>query len=197
VLLKLTVPGVPDVYQGTELWAFTLVDPDNRRAVDYERRAQLLEEIRRSDEMSAEQLRKYVGSLFDHIADGRIKLYFTWRALSVRRRFDAVFRLGHYQPLRATGSQLDSVCAFSRSYEGTEVLIVVSRWFARLRGGNGLPHGVATWQDTRIDVPREGGWTNVLTGERVSAEHSGGQTSLALAQVFATLPWALLVPGED
>ena len=197
VLLKLTVPGVPDLYQGTELWAFTLVDPDNRRAVDYEHRAELLQQIRQSDEMPAEQLRKYVGSLFDGIADGRIKLYFTWRALSVRSRFDAVFRLGHYQPLRATGSQLDSVCAFSRSHEGTDVLIVVSRWFARLRGGNGLPHGIETWQDTRIDVAREGSWINVLTGERVTAEHSGGQTSLALAQVFATLPWALLVPADD
>ena len=127
--------------------------------------------------------------------DGRIKLYFTWRALAVRERFDAVFRFGQYVPLRASGtSQLDSVCAFARSHEGTDVLIAVGRWFARLRGTEGLPRG-EIWQDTRIDVPREGTWINVLTGESVTADATAAQPSLALAQVFATLPWALLVPA--
>ncbi len=195
VLLKLTVPGVPDLYQGTELWCFQLVDPDNRRPVDYAHRERLLDEVSQADQLAPGELLELVRALTGHIEDGRIKLYFTWRALAVRDRFDAVFRFGQYVPLRVSGTtQLDSVCAFARSYEGTDVLVAVGRWFARLCGTDRLPQG-EVWQDARIDVPRAGTWINALTGESVTADGTAVQPSLALAQVFVTLPWALLVPA--
>jgi (1->4)-alpha-D-glucan 1-alpha-D-glucosylmutase len=191
VVLKLTVPGVPDLYQGTELWSFDLVDPDNRRQVDYALRARLLDEISASAELDADRLRGLVQSLLASMPDGRIKLYFTWKLLALRAQLDAVFRFGEYLPLRVTGTQSDSVIAFVRSHEGTDVVVVVSRWFARLGGANALPTGAEAWQDTRVDVPSSGTWTNVLTGEGAVADDQ--QPALALAASFATMPWGVYV----
>jgi (1->4)-alpha-D-glucan 1-alpha-D-glucosylmutase len=187
VLLKFTVPGVPDLYQGTELWAFDLVDPDNRRPVDYRLRTHLLDEM--ASAAQPDGLRGYVQSLLDSMPDGRIKLYFTWKLLTLRNQLDAVFRFGEYAPLRVSGAQSDAVIAFSRSYDGTEVLVAASRWFARLGGANALPVGAAAWSDTRIDVPSAGAWSNVLTGERVQLDEQ--QPVLALAEAFATMPWGV------
>jgi (1->4)-alpha-D-glucan 1-alpha-D-glucosylmutase len=109
VVLKITAPGVPDFYQGSELWDFSLVDPDNRRPVDYEQRKRLLARVRDAD--PAELLRKW--------PDGRVKMYVTARALEVRARHAEVFRRGEYRALRAS-----HVCAFAR---GDEIVVAVPR----------------------------------------------------------------------
>jgi len=189
VLLKLTVPGVPDIYQGTELWSFDLVDPDNRREVDYALRARWLDETARSAELDENSLRGFVQSLLEAMPDGRIKLYFTFKLLGLRAQLDAVFRFGDYVPLRVSGAQSDSIIAFVRSHEGSDIVVIVSRWFARLGGANALPVGADAWQDTRVDVPSSGTWLNVLTGERVVADEQ--QPGLLLADAFATMPWAV------
>jgi (1->4)-alpha-D-glucan 1-alpha-D-glucosylmutase len=186
VLLKLTVPGVPDLYQGTELWSFDLVDPDNRRPVDYALRARMLDEIA-SGAANAETLAAYVRGLLDTIEDARIKLYFTWKLLRLRTELDAVFRHGDYVPLRVAGAQSDCVIAFARSFDGADVLIAAGRWFARLGGATALPVGNA-WQDTRIEVPYAGAWRNVLSGERALID-----AQLPLAEGFATMPWGAWV----
>jgi (1->4)-alpha-D-glucan 1-alpha-D-glucosylmutase len=191
VVLKLTVPGVPDVYQGTELWSFDLVDPDNRRPVDYALRTRLLDEIAASAELGGEPLRGFVESLLQSMRDGRIKLYFTWKLLRLRGQLDALFRFGEYAPLRVTGTHSDCVIAFARSHEGTEVIVIVSRWFARLGGVDALPIGAELWQDTQVDVPGAGTWVNVLTGERATADEK--QPAFALAQILATMPWGVYV----
>ncbi|MEO8627732.1 MAG: malto-oligosyltrehalose synthase [Betaproteobacteria bacterium] len=193
LLLKLTVPGVPDLYQGTELWSFNLVDPDNRQSVDYEQREQLIDEVRKAHRMSPNALHAYATALGASLEDGRIKLYLTWRTLTLRNRFDAQFRFGQYVPLHVSGSRVESLCAFSRSHEGIDVVIAVGRWFARLSSGEAIPHGADAWEDTRIYVPHAGAWTNALTGESVQANVVDGQASIAVAQLFATWPWALLI----
>jgi len=107
-LLKLTCPGVPDTYQGTEIWDFSLVDPDNRRAVDYGKRQCLLEDIRRCAGFSSEQFLSYARELLQNMQDGRIKMYVTWKALTFRNETTAVFRDGDYTALKARGVPADN-----------------------------------------------------------------------------------------
>ena len=191
VLLKFTVPGVPDLYQGTELWSFDLVDPDNRRRLDYALRARLLDEVAAAAELDADRLGGFARSLLESMPDGRIKLYFTWKLLALRAQFAAVFRFGEYVPLRVTGTQSDCVIAFVRSHEGTDVVVVVSRFFARLGGASALPVGAEVWQDTRVEIPSSGNWRNLLTGKRTETDVQ--HPTLPLADVFATMPWGVYV----
>src|SRR6185437_3331423 len=99
-LLRLTAPGVPDTYQGTELWDFSLVDPDNRRPVDYERRAQMLQEIQSRTQMPDYDARAHVRELLASMQDGRIKLFLTWRTLACRSEYPGLFTSGQYIPLQ-------------------------------------------------------------------------------------------------
>ena len=125
LLLKLTAPGVPDIYQGNELWDFSLVDPDNRRPVDYQQRRRLLDELKRrvaqaglagrgdgAGERPAGDLRALAQELVEQCPDGRIKLFVTYRTLNLRREQAALFRDGAYRALTAGGAQADHVVAF-------------------------------------------------------------------------------------
>ena len=106
VLLKLTAPGVPDVYQGNEIWDFSLVDPDNRRPVDYLERRKMLDALKGADP----------GELLDNWSDGRIKLFLTHRLLTFRREKGELFQRGGYQPLSLTGEFADCCVAFARNW---------------------------------------------------------------------------------
>src|SRR5205823_6318119 len=119
-VLKLCSPGVPDIYQGNEMWDFSLVDPDNRRPVDYDLRAWLLGELRDAPGDRAALARTLVGSR----EDGRIKLYLTQRALTYRRSHAELFRDGRYQPLFASPDAREHIVAFARSDGDAEVLVV-------------------------------------------------------------------------
>jgi len=192
VVLKATVPGVPDIYQGNESWDFSLVDPDNRRPVDYARHIAFLAEMQRAAEHGHEALRSYADALFGAMGDGRLKLYVTWRLLQLRRQLDAVFREGDYFPLRVRGPRANNVCAFGRQHDGVQLVVIASRWFARLLSTGQAPVGDAVWHDTEIETPR-GDWLDVLTGQFVSTAQTEG--ALPLASVFSTLPWAVLAPA--
>ena len=114
-LIKLTAPGVPDTYQGTELWDFTLVDPDNRRPIDYQSRSRMLTELKQrweSDEREA-----FLRSLLENPREPRIKLFLTWRALDQRQKFPALFSMGHYVPIQIEGPLATT---FSPSGAGTK-----------------------------------------------------------------------------
>ena len=186
-LLKFTVPGVPDIYQGNEVWDFSLVDPDNRRPVDYARRAALLEDLRAFPE--APDWRARVRNLLDTPDDGRAKLYLTWRALRLRARFEAVFRDGEYLPVTVHGERAEHVCAFARRAGGVEVLVVAPRWFARLTEGAVRPLG-DVWVDTALEwEPGRDGFRDWFTGER----HSPVDGRLQLREVLADFPVAVLV----
>ncbi|NIR29979.1 MAG: malto-oligosyltrehalose synthase [Gammaproteobacteria bacterium] len=199
-LLKLTAPGVPDIYQGNELPVFSLVDPDNRNPVDYDCRRAMLEEVRRSTEDET-NLAACAKTFADEIEDGRAKLYLTWRTLALRRRWAAAFARGDYVPLRADGSKAEHLFGFARVHGGRQVIVVVPRWLARLAGDReAAPVDAARWSGTWIvlDRMRPGAdYRNVLTGERVQIGQRDGAPALAAVQLFAHFPVALLVNPES
>ncbi|MEX2489073.1 MAG: malto-oligosyltrehalose synthase [Pseudomonadales bacterium] len=161
-LLKLTVPGVPDIYQGTELWAFHLVDPDNRKPVDFQVRQEVLETLAARIE-AGEDLVELVRELMDRIEDGHIKLYLILQTLALRKREPQLFISGDYVPLNVEGPNADHVCAFERRLGACRVVVVACRWFARLEANPG-------WEHTWIEAPsveESIAWRDVLTGERI------------------------------
>ncbi|MEX1162904.1 MAG: hypothetical protein WEB03_04925, partial [Nitriliruptor sp.] len=173
-LLKLTSPGVPDVYQGTELWDLSLVDPDNRRPVDLERRRQLL------GELTAE--RPHPVDLLGRVDEGLPKLWVTARALQRRRDRPASFGPdGTYTPRYATGARADHVVAFTR---GDDVAVVAPRQVISL----GSEFETWDWHDTELELP-PGRWRCVLSDQVVD----GGGGPVAVADVLAAFPVALLV----
>jgi (1->4)-alpha-D-glucan 1-alpha-D-glucosylmutase len=189
-LLKLTAPGVPDIYQGNELWDFSLVDPDNRRPVDYERRRRVLAEIEQSTDHSA---------LLATLEDGRAKLCLTWRVLQFRRANAALFRDGSYIPLRTRGEYANHLCAFARKHEDTSVIVIVPRLTARLHGErDGLPVGRDVWADTAVELPGrrnlDGEFQSVLDGNRVPVGVEG-ETRLILAR-DALARWPVALSGS-
>ncbi|MBE0467005.1 MAG: malto-oligosyltrehalose synthase [Candidatus Desulforudis sp.] len=208
VLLKITSPGVPDFYQGSELWDFSLVDPDNRRPVDFEARAALLAEIRTWTGGDRQAL---VREVLDRWEDGRVKLYLTYQALQFRRSRAALFTSGEYRPLGTAGGRGEHVCAFARYLGDTWIVTAVPRLPVKLldagRGKGpvvtGLPLGEAVWGESVLLLPSEAPehWRDVFTGERltgrvVSRAVPPGKTALALADVFRHFPAALLA-GEN
>ena len=176
-VLKLASPGVPDIYQGCELWDLTLVDPDNRRPIDFDLRRRTLEEIRSSKLAQAELAR----SLYESWEDGRIKLHVTQAALGLRRKFPKLFSEGSYVPLQVSGPRAANICAFARVHEGRFAIAVVPRLVAGLLEGPKLP--ARAFEGTTIEAPTGAPLRDVLTGE---------QRSLAVDELFATLPVALL-----
>jgi (1->4)-alpha-D-glucan 1-alpha-D-glucosylmutase len=196
-LLKLTVPGVPDIYQGNELWDFSLVDPDNRRPVNYAQRQQLLKELEISVAVPQDALAKQVRQLLDDMTDGRAKLYLTWRLLHSRKRWLNVFQDGAYLPLMTTGSRKDHLCAFARQAGEITLVIVAPRWFSRLipAASGQLPLGNTVWGTTTVEVPNLAAGMrgmNVLTGEIVEVTQTNDIPALAASTLFISFPVALL-----
>ncbi|HEV8584764.1 MAG TPA: malto-oligosyltrehalose synthase [Methylomirabilota bacterium] len=192
-LIKITAPGVPDFYQGTELWDLSLVDPDNRRPVDWALRRRLLGELERR--LAAHGDRPgFAFELFKAKEDGRVKLFLIREALGFRRARSALFAGGDYRPLEARGPLAEHGCAFARVGEGGAALTVVPRLLAR-RGLETPPLGPEYWEDTTLAVPPDLGarFVNALTGERVEARDG----ALALGDVFAHFPVALLASEAD
>jgi (1->4)-alpha-D-glucan 1-alpha-D-glucosylmutase len=161
-VLKLTAPGVPDFYQGSELWDFSLVDPDNRRAVDYEKRQSMLRRLR---------VKADLGTMLRRFGDGRIKMFVTWKTLELRPRIS-----GAYSPIDAGRN----VVAFTR---GNDILVLVPR-FATEITKVGVPPLGSVWGDATCRVPRAA-WRNIFTGETLEGD------TLRLADVFARMPVAV------
>ncbi|MDH5577626.1 MAG: malto-oligosyltrehalose synthase, partial [Betaproteobacteria bacterium] len=182
-LIKYASPGVPDVYQGTELMDLSLVDPDNRRPVDYALRAHLLEELGALSDPRP---------LLDTLQDGRAKLWVTWRMLELRRKLPELFRDGSYAPLAASGKHAEHVLAFARTHASGTVVVVAGRLYAKMLGAAGkLPLGEA-WEDTALALPPGAtALENVLTGERLEAP----QGSVPLVKICARFPLAAFLVG--
>ncbi len=193
-LLKLTCPGVPDIYQGNEVWDFSLVDPDNRRPVDYLRRRQMFESIR---ELGRDPGKLSLGELLEDPEDGRIKLYLIWRTLCLRRQHADLFQQGEYLPLAVEGEKADHVVAFIRKTESASVLVVVPRLVAGLLQDREVaPVGPQIWGDTHLVLPH---WAdkcwNAFTGELVSLQRSNGGAHLSVSEILKDFPVALCSTG--
>jgi (1->4)-alpha-D-glucan 1-alpha-D-glucosylmutase len=195
VVLKIASPGVPDFYQGNELWELSLVDPDNRRPVDYAVRAGYLDALHElaGKEGPGAVCRDVLGNL----GDGRAKLWTTHRALQLRTREHAIFRRGEYIALEVQGERQEHVIAFLRRDKSTgrSVLAVLPRFACTLmRGKPQLPLGEA-WGKDQLRLPVSPGtrYTNVFSGESVTVAEQQG---LPLSAIFTTYPVALLVSEQ-
>lgn len=193
-LLKITSPGIPDFYQGTELWDLSLVDPDNRRPVDFSLRKGMLAALQ---SLEAEKgLLETVRELTATLEDGRIKQFMTWKALALRKNRRGLFESGRYLPLKVEGTRKEHVCAFERSDNDDSVLVLAPRFFSRLTAnGAMLPLGAEVWQDTWVMQPFDSPtsrYRNIFTGQLFELELLDGQPGLALGKVFAEFPVAVL-----
>jgi (1->4)-alpha-D-glucan 1-alpha-D-glucosylmutase len=195
-LLKICAPGVPDFYQGTELWDFSLVDPDNRRPVDYEKRIAMLAELKRKETaMPGTDLAQELSRQKD---DGLIKQYLIFKALNYRKANRVLFEQGEYLPLNAAGEKADHVCAFVRRLGNVSTIVIVPRFLTRLIPGNeSKALGEAPWEDTYLVLPdaeRETQYRNIFTTETLGVEpREEGKTGLALSGIFSSFPVALMV----
>lgn len=191
VVLRLAAPGIPDIYQGTERWSFTLVDPDNRRPVDFDSALAALADIQ---PLPGSPDPQSVSDLMAEWQDGRIKLHVTAAGLRLRRRRPTVFAEGACVPVPADGPRAEHAFAWLRGTGGDAVLAVVARWTARLAGADaGIDPTV--WRGTLLLLPdaMDGPWRDVLTGRTVvAASRHGGGSTLAVADLLGTLPVALL-----
>lgn len=174
LILKCTVPGIPDFYQGNEIWDFSLVDPDNRREIDYLRRQQLMEVAAKSP----------ATGLLENWRDGAIKLRVMQTLLKFRSENARLFSHGTYFPVAAEGLYGDRVIAFIRGNETTFLLVVVPRLTSKL----GVPPLGLTWDDTRLTIAGPSpGWRDLMTERRFPAEQP-----LFLRTLLADLPFAVL-----
>ena len=194
VVLRLGGPGVPDIYQGSELWNLDMVDPDNRRRVDFARRCQLLTSL---EPILARPDPALLAPLLDQWADGRVKLYTTAAALRRRKAMRDTFLKGNYVPLGASGDAEEHVVAFARQDADRDVIVAVPRFVATLaRGSRRLPMGVETWGSATLALPQRlmgAELVNVFSGERIRPVGDGGRVELPLARLFNTWPVAMLV----
>jgi (1->4)-alpha-D-glucan 1-alpha-D-glucosylmutase len=173
-VLKATLPGVPDVYQGTEFWDLSLVDPDNRRPVDYRaREAALTEDIA-------------VERLLESWPDGRVKQRILGRLLADRAASPALYAEGDYQPVEVRGEQAVNVLAFARKAGEDELVVAVPRLVGALTGGESLPLG-EVWGETRLPLP-SGRWRDVLGGGEIEVQDDG----TPVRELFARLPVSVL-----
>jgi (1->4)-alpha-D-glucan 1-alpha-D-glucosylmutase len=174
LVLKLTVPGVPDIYQGSELWDFSLVDPDNRRPVDWGSRQALLAALDKAQP----------ADLAPYWQDGREKLFATARLLALRRAEPDLFAGGDYQPLDVSGERGRHVCAFARRFGEASLVVAVPRLVHQLYHGG----EIADWEDAAVALPANGGWRNVFTSRRLD-----GAERVAARELFADFPVAVLL----
>lgn len=177
VLLKFTSPGVPDIYQGNDLWDFSLVDPDNRRPVDYARRREILATL---DQATPE-------ALLHGWPDGRIKMFLTRTILRFRKEQADLFRHGSYEPANATGPLADCCVSFTRQLNGKWVLVVAPRLSSRV----GFPPVGPKWQDTAVELPAPisgGKAREIFTNRAIRFEGR----YVRVADILATLPFAVL-----
>jgi len=186
-VLKITAPGIPDFYQGSETMALNLVDPDNRRPVDFEARRRLLKEC---NDDGPGDLPARVSRLLEIPDYDRVKFFTTVRALQVRRRHAAVFQKGRYRPLQIRGRGRRSVVAFARHRNSRWCITMVPRFLTSLADHPRLPLGEDVWRDTAVELPENAPdtWHNPLAGQGIHAEGS-----VAAAEVFRHFPAAILV----
>ncbi len=197
-LLKLTVPGVPDIYQGCEGWDFSLVDPDNRRPVDFGKLGETVSAFEASAlPFGAED--RLLQELVSGWRDGRIKTYLVWRTLSFRRDHPELFYAGEYEPLDSFGERGENLLVFLRSVEEKQALVVVPRLVADCVGKVPLPHD---WSDTAIRLPEEsrGTWESVLDKSVFHSSQGEAGPFLPVSEILGRFPVALLTrrttPGQ-
>jgi (1->4)-alpha-D-glucan 1-alpha-D-glucosylmutase len=193
-LLKIAAPGVPDFYQGSDLWDFRLVDPDNRRPVDFQLRKAALTKLHALDESSSAA---YI-EVAKNWRDGGIKLYVIWKALQQRAQHPELYSDGEFLSLESRGKRAEHVVAFARRLHKNWALVVVPRWLARA-GFPSPPHGTGQfWGDTELQLPKgaPSKWRNVFTNGIVTTDDKNRSRAVRM-DALAQFPVALLTPTDS
>ena len=177
-LLKLTVPGVPDIYQGTEFWDFSLVDPDNRRPVDFAARAAALDAVPLTD-------------LVTHWRDGRIKQAVIARTLALRKERPALFAGGSYAPIAVRGEHADRVIAFARRLGNEMAITVVPRVASRLLETDTIRFAPAAWAATALALDTDATFVDLFSGAKFR-----GNAQITVAELFERMPVSLLIASS-
>lgn len=187
LLLKFTCPGVPDTYQGSELWDLSFVDPDNRRAVDYRKRIQWLNEFPEDDDDEI-----FLQELWDDRYSGKIKLWLTYKLLQWRKEQKEFLQKAEYIPLTVDGTYKKHVLAFARKHQKKLSIIAVPLHLAEMGKQQGKPISELDWKDTSIALPGKiaGEIENILTGERF-------EEKINAKNLFSHFPVALLKTGIE
>jgi (1->4)-alpha-D-glucan 1-alpha-D-glucosylmutase len=197
-VLKLTAPGIPDIYQGCELWDLNLVDPDNRRPVDFSDREQRLARIHDAFKQQGSGL---APELLRQWQDGTIKLFITWRLLSLRREHASLFEQASYTPVEPEGERADHVCSFLRGDGTTQVLTVAPRLTHGLLAiGEASPLGERVWGDTSLLLPSGGQqqWVDLFTGLPLTAQDvADDRRRIAIKDAFSVFPVSVLVHNSQ
>jgi (1->4)-alpha-D-glucan 1-alpha-D-glucosylmutase len=193
-LIKMTSPGVPDFYQGSELWDLNLVDPDNRRPVDFMKREAILKEIKRRAKTDVPNL---IRELLSTREDGRVKFFLIHRVLAARRERSHLFREGIYLPMDSVGLYKEHIVAYARRKENQWAVTIVPRFLTALVGEGEDPLGEERWKDTRLVLPEEAPerWINAVTGKKIE-----GGKDLLVGEILKLFPVALLIsaaPGSS
>ena len=186
-LIKITSPGVPDFYQGAELWDLNLVDPDNRRPVDFQKRKALLRDIQRADQ---DDTLEFIETLLAEGGDGRIKLFLIYKALKARNQVSGLFQQGRYIPLETAGRFRDHVIAFARNQGKEWALTIAPRFLTHLVREGEYPLGPEIWQNTVVLLPESGPttWADAITDRVVKSEGR-----LSMGDIFRFFPVSLLI----
>jgi (1->4)-alpha-D-glucan 1-alpha-D-glucosylmutase len=189
-LLKIASPGVPDFYQGSELWDLRLVDPDNRGPIDFRRRKAALESIARAD--SRQTVHNYV----EHWHDGCIKLYLIWKAIRFRRDHVDLFCDGEFVPLQSAGTNARNVTAFLRRHGNSWSLAAIPRWLSQVptKGNREFD-----WGDTSLTLPSDspGRWNSILTQTQLASKNEGAEQHLMVGDLFQEFPVAFFHAEEN
>ena len=196
ILIKCTAPGIPDIYQGAELWDLSLVDPDNRRPVDFPQRTRLLNQMKLKAKKDSGSL---IRELLRNWQDSAIKLYITYQALNFRKTHRDLFLLGDYISLTTMGPQSRQVVAFARRQENSWVVAAAGRLFTKIFPGADIFLHPAVWEEGFLSLPDDApkAWRDIFTGETIKSQPHGQSNSLALADLFRNLPVALLFGRAD
>lgn len=191
VVLKIGCPGIPDFYQGTEIWDLTLVDPDNRQPVDYEHVRNLAQTIPADATAATETDLRH---LLDSYEDGRIKFYVTRTLLNYRKAHPELFQEGAYDPLETIGEKRHYLCAFQRTWNNHAAIVVVPRLIHGMIPESTVPAlGRNVWGETGVILPnRTTQYRHVLTNQTISAQDHEGNALLAVSEIFQHLPIAMM-----
>ncbi len=187
VILKITSPGVPDFYQGTELWDLNLVDPDNRRPVDFLNREKYLKDIKDREKIDIIGL---INELLSTKEDGKIKLFLVYRALKARRENIGIFQNGDYIPVEIKGRYRENIVSFARKDKNSWSITVAPRFFVNLIEKDKYPFGEEVWEDTHIVLPDEAPikWKDAITDKNIE-----GEGILSLGEILSSFPVSLLI----
>jgi (1->4)-alpha-D-glucan 1-alpha-D-glucosylmutase len=188
-LLKIASPGVADFYQGSELWDLRLVDPDNRGAVNFDKRMAVLEAIANPEPVA---FGKELHDLVDYWQDGRVKMYLIWRAVNFRSEHQDLFREGTLVPIEAAGKHAHNVIAFLRRKGEESAMVLVPRFLSQVCATI-CPVSDVDWGDTVLILPQDAPleWSSVLTGTRVVSQKKDSGPSLMVNDLLREFPVAL------